>query len=69
MVHSTKMKANCRITYCVINRSNSGNIFHPRIRAKALSYRFGGDVTQPFRVDAGMADYAAPFMSPFITMP
>jgi len=31
-------------------------MFRPRIRAKALSYRFGGNVTQPFRVDPGSAD-------------
>jgi hypothetical protein len=41
-------------------------MFRPSIRAEALSYRFGGDVTQPFRVDPGSAGYAASFMPPCI---
>jgi hypothetical protein len=36
-----------------MNESAFGNMFCSSIRAKALSYRFGGNVTQPFRVDPG----------------
>jgi hypothetical protein len=43
-------------------------MFRPSIRAKALSYRFGADVTQPFRVDTVGADYAASLMSPCIVI-